>query len=93
MQRTPLESHQHRGVKLAYWDVASWHLRLAPLERDERPVIAIDFAVRRARAEDGGADDDLGDTSGHCRLEIDHGGGRESESENARHSSASNCLA
>ena len=29
-------------------------------ERDERPIIAIDFALSKARAEDGGVDDDLG---------------------------------
>ena len=36
------------------------HVRLTPSERDERPIIAMDFAVRNARAEDGGVDDDLG---------------------------------
>ena len=35
------------------------HVRFTPLERDERPIIAVDFAVRKARADDGGADDDL----------------------------------
>ena len=30
------------------------------LERGERPIIAVDLAVREARADDGGADDDLG---------------------------------
>ena len=29
------------------------------MERDERPIIAMDFAVRKARANDGGVDDDL----------------------------------
>ena len=29
------------------------HVRPTPLERDERPIIAMDFAVRNARAEDG----------------------------------------
>ena len=29
------------------------HVRLTPSERDERPIIAVDFAVRKARAEDG----------------------------------------
>ena len=36
------------------------HVRLTPLERDGRPIIATDFCVRKARADDGGADDDLG---------------------------------
>ena len=36
------------------------HVRLTPLERDERPIIAVDFSVKKARADDGGADDDVG---------------------------------
>ena len=53
--------HQHRGVKLASWDVASKRptSNSPRLERDERPIIAVDFAVRQARANDGKADDDL----------------------------------
>ena len=45
------------------------HVRLTPLERDERPIIAVDFAVRKARGDDGRADDDLETFSGNCRLE------------------------
>ena len=40
--------------------IESHHVRLIPLERDERPIIAMGFAARKARADDGGADDDLG---------------------------------
>ena len=36
------------------------HVRLTPSERDERPIIAMDFAVIKARPQDGGVDDDLG---------------------------------
>ena len=36
------------------------HVRLTPLERDERPIIAMDFVVRKARADDGRANDGLG---------------------------------
>ena len=32
------------------------HVRPTPLERDDRPIIAMDFAVRKARAEHGGVD-------------------------------------
>ena len=35
------------------------HVRLTPSERDERPISAMDFAVRKGRADDGGADDDM----------------------------------
>ena len=36
------------------------HAILTTSERDERPIIAMDFEVRKARAEDGGVDGDLG---------------------------------
>ena len=36
------------------------HVRLSTSECDERPFIAIDFAMSKARAEDGGVDDGLG---------------------------------
>ena len=36
------------------------HGRLTPSERDEKPFITMNFAVIKARAEDGGVDDDLG---------------------------------
>ena len=41
-------------------DIEAPHVRLTPLERDERPIIAMGLAVRKARADDGKADDDLG---------------------------------
>ena len=45
------------------------HFRLTRLERAERPIIAMVFPVRQARADGRRADDDLGTFSGDCRLE------------------------
>ena len=49
-------------MKPAHWGrgVEAPHVRLTSLERDERPVKAMDFAARKAQADDGRADDDLG---------------------------------
>ena len=54
--------HQHRGVKLAHLGrgIEAPHVRPTPLQGHERPITAMDFAVREARADDGGVDDDLG---------------------------------
>ena len=54
--------HRHRGARLAYWDVASVHLMSELLRRivTRVPTIAMDLAMRKARADDRGADDDLG---------------------------------
>ena len=49
--------------------IESPHVRLSPLERDEKLVIAMDFAARKARADDGEAEDDLGDITGNRRFE------------------------
>ena len=69
---TPTESertaHEITHLPPAPWcetfvlgcSIGRLRVRLTPSERDERPIIAMDFAVRKARAQDGRVDDDLG---------------------------------
>ena len=59
-----MKSHISTGTVVRNLHLGTWQRstsrRTHPLERDERPIIVMDFAVRKARADDGRADDDLG---------------------------------
>ena len=63
-ERTP---HEIAHLPPALWcetcvsgrGIETPHVRLTPSKLDERPIIAMDVAVRKARAENGGVDDDL----------------------------------
>ena len=55
-------AHEISHLPPPWCDIGTWHRitsRRTPLERDARPIVAVDFAVRKARGDDGGADDDL----------------------------------
>ena len=50
---------QHSGARPAHWDVTANHFTSDSVGTSPAPIIAMDIAMRRARADDAEVDDDL----------------------------------